>query len=134
MYAQLKPEEIINIKGVDLVLELLEISNRGVCGKHRQCSRQRYVAAGNVHEANTFVSSFLWATGRVHFKVQDGCVISAPFVQYHGEGASRSDTSMQVIQNVQYIAAQGVKEIVRRDQSGDFGNGTEVIEGNKLEK
>jgi len=50
-------------------------------------------------------------------------------------GASRSDTAMQVIQNAQYIASQGVKEIVLTGINlGDFGNGTEVIEGDKPKK
>ena len=107
-YAQLKPEEISNIKGEDLVLE-----------------------------ANQFVSSFsMGDRTRSFLKVQDGCDYKCTFCTIPmARGASRSDTSMQVIQNAQYIASQGVKEIVLTGINlGDYGNGTEVIEGDKPKK
>lgn len=137
-YAQLKPEEISNIQGVDLVL--------GAAEKFRivefvesigNASGKGMVAAGEVHEANTFVSSFsMGDRTRSFLKVQDGCDYKCTFCTIPmARGASRSDTSIQVIQNAQHIAAQGVKEIVLTGINlGDFGNGTEVIEGYKPKK
>jgi len=137
-YAQLKPEEISNIKGVDLVL--------GAAEKFRivefvesigNASSKGMVAAGDVHEANQFVSSFsMGDRTRSFLKVQDGCDYKCTFCTIPmARGASRSDTSMQVIQNAQYIASQGVKEIVLTGINlGDYGNGTEVIEGYKPKK
>jgi len=137
-YAQLKPEEISNIQGVDLVL--------GAAEKFRivefvesigSASGKGMVAAGDVHEANQFVSSFsMGDRTRSFLKVQDGCDYKCSFCTIPmARGASRSDTSMQVIHNAQYIARQGVKEIVLTGINlGDYGNGTEVIEGNKVKK
>ncbi|MCO6462151.1 MAG: tRNA (N(6)-L-threonylcarbamoyladenosine(37)-C(2))-methylthiotransferase MtaB [Saprospiraceae bacterium] len=137
-YAQLKPKEITEIEGVDLVL--------GAAEKFRivefvesigNATSKGMIMAGDVREANKFVSSFsMGDRTRSFLKVQDGCDYKCSFCTIPmARGASRSDTTQQVIDNAKYIAAQGVKEIVLTGVNlGDFGNGTDVIEGNKIKK
>jgi len=137
-YAQLKPEEISDIEGVDLVL--------GAAEKFRivefvesigNATGKGMMAAGDVREANQFVSSFsMGDRTRSFLKVQDGCDYKCSFCTIPmARGASRSDTAQQVIQNAQYIASQGVREIVLTGINlGDYGNGTDVIEGIKPKK
>ena len=132
-YAQLKPEEITRIEGVDLVL--------GAAEKFRiiefvesigNAPSKGMMMAGDVREANQFVSSFsMGDRTRSFLKVQDGCDYKCSFCTIPmARGASRSDTTAQVIENARYIASQGIKEIVLTGVNlGDFGNGTEVIEG-----
>jgi threonylcarbamoyladenosine tRNA methylthiotransferase MtaB len=93
--------------------------------------------AGDVKEANQFVSSFsMGDRTRSFLKVQDGCDYKCSFCTIPmARGASRSDTIEQVIDNARYIAAQGIKEIVLTGVNlGDFGNGTEVIKESNLRK
>lgn len=137
-YAQLKPEEITRIEGVDLVL--------GAAEKFRiiefvesigNAPSKGMMMAGDVREANQFVSSFsMGDRTRSFLKVQDGCDYKCSFCTIPmARGASRSDTTAQVIENARYIASQGIKEIVLTGVNlGDFGNGTEVIEGNSHKK
>ncbi len=134
-YAQLKPKEIADIPGVDLVL--------GAAEKFRildyidgisKSPGKGMVAAGEVKEANTFVDAFSFGDRtRSFLKVQDGCDYKCSFCTIpQARGASRSDTIENVLSNAVKIAAQGVKEIVLTGVNlGDFGNGTEVIEGIK---
>ena len=137
-YAQLKPEEIANIPGVDLVL--------GAAEKFRildfvegisKASDKGMVVAGEVKEANTFVQAFSFGDRtRSFLKVQDGCDYKCSFCTIpQARGASRSDTITNVVANIANIAEKGVKEIVLTGVNlGDFGNGTEVIEGAKPKK
>lgn len=137
-YAQLKPQEIAEIPGVDLVL--------GAAEKFRvldyidgitKSGSKGMVAAGEVKQANTFVDAFSFGDRtRSFLKVQDGCNYKCSFCTIpQARGASRSDTVENVLANVRQIAAQGVREIVLTGVNlGDFGNGTEVIEGSKPAK
>jgi len=137
-YAQLKPQEIADIPGVDLVLGAAEKFNilnyiDGISGT----SGKGMVIAGEVKEANSFVDAFSFGDRtRSFLKVQDGCDYKCTFCTIpQARGASRSDTVENVVSNAQKIAALGVKEIVLTGVNlGDFGNGTEVIEGNKPKK
>lgn len=137
-YAQLKPEEIANIEGVDLVL--------GAAEKFRildyiddlaTAPGKGMVRAGEVTEANTFVNAFSFGDRtRSFLKVQDGCDYKCSFCTIPlARGRSRSDTVENVVANAQKIAELGVKEIVLTGVNiGDFGNGTEVIEGTRPKK
>lgn len=137
-YAQLKPQEIAEIPGVDLVLGAAEKFNilnyiDGISGT----SGKGMVIAGEVKEANTFVDAFSFGDRtRSFLKVQDGCDYKCTFCTIpQARGASRSDTLENVVANAKKIAELGVKEIVLTGVNlGDFGNGTEVIEGNKPKK
>ena len=137
-YAQLKPEEIANIPGVDLVL--------GAAEKFRlldyiddlsKAPGKGMVKAGEVREANEFVHAFSFGDRtRSFLKVQDGCNYKCTFCTIPlARGASRSNTVESVVENARKIAEMGVQEIVLTGVNiGDFGNGTEVIEGTRPRK
>lgn len=137
-YAQLKPDEIAEIEGVDLVLGAAEkfrildyIDGIGAGGG------KGMVRAGEVKEADTFISSFSFGDRtRSFLKVQDGCDYSCTFCTIPlARGKSRSSTVEQIVADAKSIAGQGVKEIVLTGVNiGDFGNGTSVIEGQRPRK
>ncbi len=137
-YAQLKPQEIADIEGVDLVL--------GAAEKFRildyiddlsKATGKGMVQAGAVKEAKDFVNAFSFGDRtRSFLKVQDGCDYKCTFCTIPlARGASRSNTVESIVANAQKIAEMSVKEIVLTGVNiGDFGNGTEVIEGTKPKK
>ncbi len=137
-YAQLKPEEIAAIPGVDLVL--------GAAEKFRildyiddlsKSPGKGMVRAGAVREAKDFVHAFSFGDRtRSFLKVQDGCDYKCTFCTIpQARGRSRSSTVAQIVADAQAIAQMGVKEIVLTGVNiGDFGNGTEVIEGTRPRK
>ncbi len=137
-YAQLKPQEIAEIPGVDLVL--------GAAEKFRildyiddlsKAPGKGMVRAGEIREVKDFVNAFSFGDRtRSFLKVQDGCDYKCSFCTIPlARGRSRSDTVENVVANAQKIAEMGVKEIVLTGVNiGDFGNGTEVIEGTKPKK
>lgn len=137
-YAQLKPDEIANIPGVDLVLGAAEkFRILDYIGELSQVSGKGLVQAGAVSEARDFVEAFSFGDRtRSFLKVQDGCDYKCSFCTIpQARGQSRSDTIEHVVANAQAIAARGVREIVLTGVNiGDFGNGTEVIEGTKPQK
>ncbi len=137
-YAQLKPEEIADIEGVDLVLgaaekfRILDYIDGITSG-----SGKGMVRAGEVKEADRFVSSFSFGDRtRSFLKVQDGCDYRCTFCTIPlARGASRSSTVEQIVGDARAIATRGVKEIVLTGVNiGDFGNGTAVIEGQRPRK
>ena len=137
-YAQLKPEEISEIPGVDLVL--------GAAEKFRildyvddisKAPGKGMVSAGEIKEANVFTNAFSFGDRtRSFLKVQDGCDYKCTFCTIPlARGKSRSDEVANVVKNAQKIADLGVKEIVLTGVNiGDFGNGTSVIEGERPKK
>lgn len=137
-YAQLKPQEIAEIPGVDLVLgagekfKILEyVDNLS------KAQGKGMVHAGEVRDVNTFTASFSFGDRtRSFLKVQDGCDYKCSFCTIpQARGASRSDTVESVVANARNIAALGAREIVLTGVNiGDFGNGTAVIEGEKPKK
>ncbi len=137
-YAQLKPQEIADIPGVDLVLGAAEkFKILDYIDDLSKSSDKGMVQAGEVSEANTFVNAFSFGDRtRSFLKVQDGCDYKCSFCTIPlARGKSRSDTVENVVNNAKAIAEKGVKEIVLTGVNiGDFGNGTEVIEGTKPKK
>lgn len=137
-YAQLKPAEIAQIPGVDLVLGASEKFNIAEYIDLLQATGEKgQIFAEEVSTANTFVSSFSFGDRtRTFLKVQDGCNYKCSFCTIpQARGASRSDTIENVLKNVHHIAEKDCKEIVLTGVNlGDFGNGTEVIEGTKPKK
>lgn len=123
-YAQLKPAEIAEIPGVDLVL--------GAGEKFRildyvedltKAPGKGLVRAGDIREVNTFTPSFSFGDRtRAFLKVQDGCDYKCSFCTIpQARGASRSDSVEQVLTNVRHIVANGVQEIVLTGVNlGDF--------------
>jgi threonylcarbamoyladenosine tRNA methylthiotransferase MtaB len=137
-YAQLKPQEIAEIPGVDLVLgagEKFKITD--YIDGLTKAQGKGMVNAGEIREVNTFHKAFSFGDRtRSFLKVQDGCDYKCAFCTIPlARGKSRSDTVENVVENARQIAALGVKEIVLTGVNiGDFGNGTEVIEGTKAQK
>lgn len=137
-YAQLKPDEIANIEGVDMVLGAAEkFRILDYVDELSKAPGKGMVKAGEVSEAKTFVNAFSFGDRtRSFLKVQDGCDYKCSFCTIPmARGRSRSDTVENVVANAQEIAQMGVKEIVLTGVNiGDFGNGTAVIEGIKPKK
>ena len=137
-YAQLKPQEIAAIPGVDLVLgagEKFKITE--YIDGLTKAQGKGMVSAGEIREVNTFHNAFSFGDRtRSFLKVQDGCDYKCAFCTIPlARGKSRSNSVANVVENAHQIAAMGVKEIVLTGVNiGDFGNGTEVIEGEKPKK
>ncbi len=123
-YAQLKPEEIANIPGVDLVLGATEKFNVLRYLDNLKKSEEAAVMACEIDQATTFVSAH--SSGdrtRVFLKVQDGCDYSCSFCTIPlARGKSRSDTIENVVSQAMELVADGVNEIVLTGVNlGDFG-------------
>ena len=123
-YAQLKPQEISEIPGVDAVLgaaekfRLIELLDGFVR------TPETKVLASDIEAANTFNNAFsINDRTRTFLKVQDGCDYSCTFCTIPlARGNSRSDTIPNIIESANEIAASGVKEIVLTGvNTGDFG-------------
>lgn len=123
-YAQLKPEEISGIPGVDVVL--------GAAEKFRiieyisDLTKQPKTRIYNqpIEATKEFIPSFsLGDRTRTFLKVQDGCDYICTFCTIPlARGSSRSDTISNVIHRAEAVAASGVKEIVLTGVNlGDFG-------------
>lgn len=136
-YAQLKPEEISNIDGVDVVLGASEkfklLNYINLSGKNTQTE----IHNCEISEVNSFVDSFsVGDRTRSFLKVQDGCDYSCTFCTIPlARGKSRSDTMENAIENAKQIAASGVKEIVLTGVNlGDFGYGIDIDPATKKRK
>jgi threonylcarbamoyladenosine tRNA methylthiotransferase MtaB len=136
-YAQLKPEEISKIEGVDVVLGATEkfkllnyinLSQKNVDTEIHSCE---------IEEADVFVDAYsIGDRTRSFLKVQDGCDYSCTFCTIPlARGKSRSDTIENVVANAKKIGASGVKEIVLTGVNiGDFGYGREIEYKGKKQK
>jgi threonylcarbamoyladenosine tRNA methylthiotransferase MtaB len=123
-YAQLKPREISEIPGVDMVLGAAEKFQIVDYIQDLTKNPKALVYNQPVSEANQFVSSYSFGDRtRTFLKVQDGCDYSCTFCTIPlARGASRSDTIENVLQQAKEIVASGVKEIVLTGVNlGDFG-------------
>ena len=123
-YAQLKPKEIAEIPGVDMVLGAAEKFQLVDYITDLTKNPKAVVYNQPVSEANEFVPSYSFGDRtRTFLKVQDGCDYSCTFCTIPlARGNSRSDTIENVIAQAKEIAASGVKEIVLTGVNlGDFG-------------
>lgn len=123
-YAQLKPQEIADIPGVDMVLGAAEkfniIAHINDLTKHEKT----IVHNAPIDETNQFVSAYsIGDRTRTFLKVQDGCDYSCTFCTIPlARGASRSGTIEDIVRQAKEIADSGVKEIVLTGVNiGDFG-------------
>jgi threonylcarbamoyladenosine tRNA methylthiotransferase MtaB len=125
-YAQLKPEEIAKIEGVDLVLGASEKFN--ITRYLEDLSKQEIgeVHACEVDEADFYVGAYsIGDRTRAFLKVQDGCDYKCTYCTIPlARGISRSDTLPNVLANARKIAAEGAKEVVLTGVNiGDYGKG-----------
>jgi threonylcarbamoyladenosine tRNA methylthiotransferase MtaB len=123
-YAQLKPEEIAKIPGVDLVLGAAEKFNLPKHLKDFTKGDDTKICSCDIEDVHQFHGSFsLTDRTRTFLKVQDGCDYNCSFCTIPmARGKSRSNQIEKVIQNANKLAAQGVKEIVLTGVNlGDFG-------------
>lgn len=124
-YAQLKPQEISEIPGVDIVLGASEkFQLMDYIGNLEKSEGKAKIYQTEIEQADTFVSSYSFGDRtRTFLKVQDGCDYSCTFCTIPlARGASRSDTVENVVENAKQIALTGTKEIVLTGVNiGDFG-------------
>ncbi|MBK9412823.1 MAG: tRNA (N(6)-L-threonylcarbamoyladenosine(37)-C(2))-methylthiotransferase MtaB [Bacteroidetes bacterium] len=123
-YAQLKPEEISAIPGVDLVLGATEKFNLPVYLNNLKKKELAEIHSCEIGDANTFTSAYSFGDRtRAFLKVQDGCDYSCSYCTIPlARGNSRSDTVSNVLKNVKAIAERDVKEIVLTGVNlGDYG-------------
>ena len=125
-YAQLKPEELANVNGVDMVLGATEkfkvtdyINNltKKPIGEVHSCE---------IEEADFYVGSYsIGDRTRAFLKVQDGCDYKCTYCTIPlARGISRSDALNNVLENAKEISAKGIKEIVLTGVNiGDYGKG-----------
>ncbi len=122
-YAQLKPKEIAEIPGVDLVLGAAEKFNitQHLNSLHKNDAAK--ICSCDIEDVTDFNSSYsLNDRTRTVLKVQDGCDYNCSFCTIPlARGKSRSDTLANVVNNAKKIAERGVKEIVLTGVNlGDF--------------
>jgi threonylcarbamoyladenosine tRNA methylthiotransferase MtaB len=129
-YAQLKPKEIAEIPGVDLVLGAAEKFNLSNHLRDFNKGDATKICSCDIAEVTDFNSSFsVTDRTRTFLKVQDGCDYSCSFCTIPmARGKSRSNTIENVVKQATHIAEQDVKEIVLTGVNlGDFG----IIDGER---
>ena len=123
-YAQLKPQEIANIPGVDMVLGASEKFNIISHLNNLEKNFRSEVFADEIKHCNSFIPSYS-ANDRTRsfLKVQDGCDYFCSFCTIPlARGRSRSDTISNTIASAKKAIATGVKEIILTGVNiGDFG-------------
>ncbi|MGU9937168.1 tRNA (N(6)-L-threonylcarbamoyladenosine(37)-C(2))-methylthiotransferase MtaB [Empedobacter brevis] len=125
-YAQLKPQEIAEMEGVDLVLGAAEKFNIAEYLDDINKKEETIVHSCEIEEADFYVGSYsIGDRTRAFLKVQDGCDYKCTYCTIPlARGISRSDTVENVIKNANEIAQKGIKEIVLTGVNiGDYGKG-----------
>lgn len=125
-YAQLKPEELVSVDGVDLVLGATEKFK--ITDYINDLSKNEFgeVHSCEIEEADFYVGSYsIGDRTRAFLKVQDGCDYKCTYCTIPlARGISRSDTLENVLKNAQEISEKGIKEIVLTGVNiGDYGKG-----------
>lgn len=125
-YAQLRPNELAAIDGVDLVLGASEKFN--VTSYINDLTKNQFtqVHSCEISQADFYVGSYSAGDRtRAFLKVQDGCDYKCTYCTIPlARGISRSDTLKNVIKNAKKISEKGIKEIVLTGVNiGDYGKG-----------
>ena len=126
-YAQLKPNEISKIKGVDLVLGAKEKFNLLTHLEKLDIKDKAKIVESDIREINSFKPSYSSAERtRSFLKIQDGCNYTCSFCTIPlARGKSRSDSIKNTMETAKKITNRGAREIVLTGVNiGDFGNGT----------
>lgn len=125
-YAQLKPREISEIPGVNLVLGAAEKFNLGSHLRELTKNDSGKISSCDIENVSGFHASFsVNDRTRTFLKVQDGCDYTCTFCTIPmARGKSRSDSIANVVRQAAQLATNGVKEIVLTGVNlGDFGKG-----------
>ena len=125
-YAQLKPQELADVDGVDLVLGATEKFK--ITDYINDLSKNDFgeVHSCEIEEADFYVGSYsIGDRTRAFLKVQDGCDYKCTYCTIPlARGISRSDTLKNVLNNAKEISKQDIKEIVLTGVNiGDYGKG-----------
>jgi len=125
-YSQLKPNELSNVKGVDLVLGANEKFN--ILDYIGDLSKNKHpnIYSCDISDVHSYVSSYSANDRtRAFLKVQDGCDYKCTYCTIPlARGVSRSDTLVNIKNNVKAISSEGIKEIVLTGVNiGDYGKG-----------
>jgi threonylcarbamoyladenosine tRNA methylthiotransferase MtaB len=125
-YAQLKPEELAAVDGVDLVLGATEKFN--IIEYINDLSKNDFgeVHSCEIEEADFYMGGYaIGDRTRAFLKVQDGCDYKCTYCTIPlARGISRSASLQSVLDNAAEISAQGIKEIVLTGVNiGDYGKG-----------
>jgi threonylcarbamoyladenosine tRNA methylthiotransferase MtaB len=124
-YAQLKPKEIAEIPGVDLVLGAAEKFNMAAHIREFVKGDPAKICSCDIDQVQGFHDGYsLNDRTRAFLKVQDGCDYQCSFCTIPlARGKSRSDSLAHVLENVRELAAKGIQEVVLTGVNlGDFGN------------
>ena len=125
-YAQLKPEELAAVDGVDLVLGATEKFKITDYINDLTKNDRSEVHSCEIEEADFYVGSYsIGDRTRAFLKVQDGCDYKCTYCTIPlARGISRSDALENVLKNAYEISQQGIKEIVLTGVNiGDYGKG-----------
>lgn len=125
-YAQLKPEELAQVDGVDLVLGATEKFKLADYVNDLSKNDFGEVHSCEIAEADFYVGSYsIGDRTRAFLKVQDGCDYKCTYCTIPlARGISRSDALENVLKNAKEISAQNIKEIVLTGVNiGDYGKG-----------
>jgi threonylcarbamoyladenosine tRNA methylthiotransferase MtaB len=125
-YAQLKPEELAAVDGVDLVLGATEKFNVTSYINDLTKNDVGEIHSCEISEADFYVGSYsIGGRTRAFLKVQDGCDYKCTYCTIPlARGISRSETLENVLQNAKEISSKGIKEIVLTGVNiGDYGKG-----------
>ncbi len=125
-YAQLKPEELAAVDGVDLVLGATEKFK--ITDYINDLSKNDFgeVHSCEIEDADFYVGSYaIGDRTRAFLKVQDGCDYKCTYCTIPlARGISRSDKLQNVLDNAAEIASKDIKEIVLTGVNiGDYGKG-----------
>ncbi len=130
-YAQLRPQELAEVTGVDLVLGAAEKFNisaylNELLSDNTQRAHGAQVHSCAIEEVDTYVSSYaIGDRTRAFLKVQDGCDYKCSYCTIPmARGISRSDRLENIMNQAREIAQSGIKEIVLTGVNiGDYGKG-----------
>ena len=125
-YAQLKPEELASVDGVDLVLGAKEKFNITQYIDDLTKNNEGVVHSCEIAETDFYVGSYsIGDRTRAFLKVQDGCDYKCTYCTIPmARGISRSDTIENILSNAKKISDKGIKAIVLTGVNiGDYGKG-----------